>query len=122
MRFARIGEPGQERDAAWDGQARRDISALTADRKLEFIGLSGDAPSPAGPFRFGSTADMIFGVSYLVWYLSQFMVLYPRDVINTGTPAGAALGRPGTPHLRAGDVVALEIDGLGRQQQTLAQA
>jgi 2-keto-4-pentenoate hydratase/2-oxohepta-3-ene-1,7-dioic acid hydratase in catechol pathway len=260
MRFARIGEPGQERDAAWDGQARRDISALTADRKLG---------SPAGPFRFGaplrnigkivciglnyrdhasetnaaepgepimfmtapdtvtgpnddvliprnsvktdreielgvigaqarylpdpdqalshvagylishdvserefqierggqwdkgkncetfnplgpwfvtadevanpqdltmrlwvngdlrqhgSTADMIFGVSYLVWYLSQFMVLYPRDVINTGTPAGAALGRPGTPHLRAGDVVALEIDGLGRQQQTLAQA
>ena len=43
------------------------------------------------------------------------------DVINTGTPAGVAPGRPGTPHRRPGDVVALEIDGLGRQQ-TLAQA
>jgi 2-keto-4-pentenoate hydratase/2-oxohepta-3-ene-1,7-dioic acid hydratase in catechol pathway len=280
MRFARIGEPGQERDAAWDGQAWRDISALTADRSLGFIGLSDDAvsaafdgahaPSLAEPFRFGAplrnigkivciglnyrdharetnaaepaepimfmkapdivtgpnddvliprnsvktdwgielgvvigaqarylpnpdqalshvagylishdvserefqidrggqwdkgkncetfnplgpwfvtadevanpqdlimrlrvngdlrqhgtTADMIFGVSYLVWYLSQFMVLYPGDVINTGTSAGVALGRPGTPYLRPGDVVALEIDGLGRQQQTLAQA
>ncbi len=61
---------------------------------------------------------MIFGVDYLVWYLSQFMTLYPGDVINTGTPAGVALGRPGTPYLRPGDVVALEIDGLGRQRQT----
>ena len=280
MRFARIGEPGQEREVVWDGQAWRDISALTADRKLGCIGLSGDevsaalggpnAPSLAEPFRFGAplksigkiicvglnyrdharetnaaepaepimfmkapdtvtgphddvliprnsvktdweielgvvigtqarylpdpdqamshvagyvishdvserefqiehgaqwdkgkncetfnplgpwfvtadeagnpqdltmrlwvngdlrqhgtTADMIFGVSYLVWYFSQFMVLYPGDVINTGTPAGVALGRPGTPYLRPGDVVALEIDGLGRQRQTLAQA
>ena len=38
---------------------------------------------------------MIFGVAHLVWYLSQFMVLDPGDVINTGTPAGVALGLPG---------------------------
>lgn len=70
----------------------------------------------------GTTADMIFGVDHLVWYLSQFMVLHPGDVINTGTPAGVALGHPQTPFLRAGDVVTLEIDGLGRQQQTFQDA
>jgi 2-keto-4-pentenoate hydratase/2-oxohepta-3-ene-1,7-dioic acid hydratase in catechol pathway len=70
----------------------------------------------------GSTKDMIFGVDHLVWYLSQFLVLRPGDVINTGTPAGVALGRPGTPYLRAGDVVELEIDGLGRQRQVFGTA
>jgi 2-keto-4-pentenoate hydratase/2-oxohepta-3-ene-1,7-dioic acid hydratase in catechol pathway len=43
------------------------------------------------------------------------MVLEPGDVINTGTPAGVAMGRAGTPYLRAGDQVEIEIDGLGRQ-------
>jgi 2-keto-4-pentenoate hydratase/2-oxohepta-3-ene-1,7-dioic acid hydratase in catechol pathway len=69
-----------------------------------------------------STSEMIFNVHYLVWYLSQFMVLRAGDVINTGTPAGVALGRADGAFLRAGDVVELEIDGLGRQRQTLAQA
>lgn len=68
----------------------------------------------------GSTKDMIFGVEYIIWYLSQFMVLDPGDVINTGTPAGVALGRPGEPYLRAGDVVEVEIEGLGRQRQVVA--
>jgi 2-keto-4-pentenoate hydratase/2-oxohepta-3-ene-1,7-dioic acid hydratase in catechol pathway len=70
----------------------------------------------------GTTADMIFGVHHLVWYLSQFMVLRPGDVINTGTPAGVAMGTEGQPYLRDGDVVELEIDGLGRQRQTFQQA
>jgi len=70
----------------------------------------------------GSTATMIFGIRHVVWYLSQFMVLRPGDLINTGTPAGVALGLPGNPYLRAGDVVELEIDGLGRARQELAQA
>jgi 2-keto-4-pentenoate hydratase/2-oxohepta-3-ene-1,7-dioic acid hydratase in catechol pathway len=70
----------------------------------------------------GTTADMIFPVLEVVRYLSQFMVLNPGDLVNTGTPAGVALGRPGTPYLRAGDVVELEIDGLGRQRQVLGQA
>jgi 2-keto-4-pentenoate hydratase/2-oxohepta-3-ene-1,7-dioic acid hydratase in catechol pathway len=74
------------------------------------------------PRQDSSTKEMIFGVHHLVWYLSQFMVLRPGDVINTGTPAGVALGRPDKPYLRAGDVVELEIDGLGRQRQTLGQA
>ncbi|UQX89758.1 fumarylacetoacetate hydrolase family protein [Jatrophihabitans telluris] len=70
----------------------------------------------------GTTSDMIFGVNHLVWYLSQFMVLRPGDVINTGTPAGVAMGVNDFAYLRAGDVVELEIDGLGRQRQTLGQA
>jgi len=65
----------------------------------------------------GTTAQMVFGVAHLIWYLSQFMVLEPGDVLNTGTPAGVALGRPDPkPYLRAGDVVELEISGLGRQR------
>ena len=70
----------------------------------------------------GSTADMIFGVDHVIWYLSRFMVLEPGDLINTGTPAGVALGLPDHPYLRAGDVVELEIAGLGRAQQTFEQA
>ncbi|GGT65748.1 hypothetical protein GCM10010207_76040 [Streptomyces atratus] len=65
---------------------------------------------------------MIFNVAYLVWYLSQYMVLRPGDVINTGTPAGVALGLPGTPYLRTGDTVELTIDGLGNQSQTFINA
>ena len=71
----------------------------------------------------GTTADMIFGVGELVRYLSQFMALYPGDLVNTGTPAGVALGQPEPkPYLKVGDVVELEIDGLGRQRQALGAA
>jgi 2-keto-4-pentenoate hydratase/2-oxohepta-3-ene-1,7-dioic acid hydratase in catechol pathway len=70
----------------------------------------------------GSAENIIFGVPYLIWYLSQHMVLEPGDVINTGTPAGVALGLPGNPYLRPGDLVELEITGLGTQTQTFAEA
>ncbi|MFJ4205524.1 fumarylacetoacetate hydrolase family protein [Streptomyces sviceus] len=70
----------------------------------------------------GHTSDMIFQVDHIVSYLSQYMVLEPGDVINTGTPAGVALGLPGTPFLRSGDTVELSVDGLGSQRQTFAQA
>ncbi|MEW2349728.1 fumarylacetoacetate hydrolase family protein [Streptomyces sp. NPDC006684] len=70
----------------------------------------------------GGTHDMIFGVHEIVRYLSHFMPLRPGDVINTGTPAGVALGSPDTPYLRPGDVMEVEIDGLGRQRQTLGKA
>jgi len=70
----------------------------------------------------GTTANMAFGVHHIIWYLSQFMVLQPGDVINTGTPAGVAMGIEGQPYLREGDVVELEIDGLGRARQTMVQA
>lgn len=69
-----------------------------------------------------STSDMIFGIDHLVWYISQFMVLEPGDVINTGTPAGVALGLPDTPYLRAGDEMRLAIEGLGEQSQVAQEA
>jgi 2-keto-4-pentenoate hydratase/2-oxohepta-3-ene-1,7-dioic acid hydratase in catechol pathway len=73
------------------------------------------------PRQDSSTSDMIFTVAFLVWHLSQYTVLEPGDVINTGTPQGVALsGR--FPFLRAGDVMELEIDGLGRQRQELKDA
>lgn len=71
----------------------------------------------------GTTADQIFPVGEVVRYLSQFMTLYPGDVINTGTPAGVAMGQPEPkPYLKAGDVVELEVAGLGRQRQELKDA
>ncbi|MEV4953468.1 fumarylacetoacetate hydrolase family protein [Paenarthrobacter nitroguajacolicus] len=63
-----------------------------------------------------NTSDMIFGPATIVHHLSQYMVLEPGDVIITGTPEGVALsGR--FPFIQAGDVVELEIEGLGRQRQ-----
>ncbi|MEU9386559.1 fumarylacetoacetate hydrolase family protein [Streptomyces sp. NPDC048279] len=71
----------------------------------------------------GTTAEQIFPVAEVVRYVSRFMVLYPGDVINTGTPAGVALGAPEPkPFLRGGDVVELEIAGLGRQRQEFKNA
>jgi 2-keto-4-pentenoate hydratase/2-oxohepta-3-ene-1,7-dioic acid hydratase in catechol pathway len=89
-----IGDPGALRLRSWvNGEIRQD----------------------------SSTADMIFDVAYLVWSLSQYTVLEPGDLINTGTPQGVALsGR--FPYLRAGDVVEVEIDGLGRQRNTVRDA
>ena len=71
----------------------------------------------------GSTADQIFPVAEVVRYLSHFMTLYPGDVINTGTPAGVAMGQPEPkPYLRPGDIVELAIEGLGRQRQEFKPA
>ncbi|MCE2657097.1 MAG: fumarylacetoacetate hydrolase family protein [Rubrivivax sp.] len=68
----------------------------------------------------GSTQTMIFGVATLVAYVSRFMTLMPGDVITTGTPPGVGMGiKPAAVYLKPGDVMALGIDGLGRQQQTV---
>lgn len=70
------------------------------------------------PRQDSSTADLIFGVAEIVHELSQYMVLEPGDLILTGTPEGVALsGR--FPYLQPGDVVEVEIDGLGRQRQEM---
>ncbi|MFE4591263.1 fumarylacetoacetate hydrolase family protein [Streptomyces laurentii] len=71
----------------------------------------------------GHTSDQIFPVAQVIRYISHFMTLHPGDVVNTGTPAGVALGQPDPkPYLRPGDVVELEIEGLGRQRQELKSA
>lgn len=65
----------------------------------------------------GSTATMVYKVPFLIHYLSQFFTLHPGDVISTGTPPGVGLGQKPPQYLRAGDVVELGIEGLGRQRQ-----
>jgi 2,4-diketo-3-deoxy-L-fuconate hydrolase len=73
------------------------------------------------PRQDSSTGDMIFDVEFLVWHLSQYLALEPGDLVLTGTPEGVALsGR--FPYLKPGDVVELEIDGLGRQRQEFVSA
>ncbi len=68
------------------------------------------------PRQDSTTADMIFSVEHLVWHLSQYLALEPGDLVLTGTPQGVALsGR--FPYLAPGDVVEVDIEGLGRQRQ-----
>ncbi|MCX8998339.1 fumarylacetoacetate hydrolase family protein [Rhizobiaceae bacterium BDR2-2] len=66
----------------------------------------------------GSTKTMVYGVAFLVSYLSQFMSLHPGDVISTGTPPGVGMGQKPPRYLKPGDVVELGIEGLGTQKQT----
>jgi 2-keto-4-pentenoate hydratase/2-oxohepta-3-ene-1,7-dioic acid hydratase in catechol pathway len=73
-------------------------------------------------FQNGSTATMVYGVRFLVSYLSRFMSLHPGDVISTGTPPGVGMGQKPPLYLKAGDVMELEIEGLGRQRQVTKNA
>ncbi|WP_167132634.1 fumarylacetoacetate hydrolase family protein [Paramicrobacterium chengjingii] len=73
------------------------------------------------PRQDSNTNDMIFSVATIVHHLSQYLVLEPGDLINTGTPQGVALsGR--FPYLRAGDTMEIGIEGLGTQKQHLVPA
>jgi len=66
----------------------------------------------------GSTSTMVYGVNFLVSYLSQFMSLQPGDIISTGTPPGVGMGMKPQVFLKPGDVMRLGIEGLGEQKQT----
>ncbi len=70
-------------------------------------------------YQDGSTNTLIFGVQYLVSYLSRFMSLQPGDIISTGTPPGVGHGRKPPVYLRAGQVVRLGVEGLGEQRQNV---
>jgi 2,4-didehydro-3-deoxy-L-rhamnonate hydrolase len=70
----------------------------------------------------GSTATMVFDPYEIVRYLSQFLVLEPGDLINTGTPPGVGMGFDPPVWLQPGDVMELGIDGLGSQRQTVVAA
>ncbi len=65
----------------------------------------------------GSTETMVYGVKFLVAYLSQFMSLNPGDIVSTGTPPGVGMGMKPPVYLKAGDVIELGIEGLGEQRQ-----
>lgn len=70
----------------------------------------------------GTTATMVYGVAFLVSYLSRFMTLEPGDVITTGTPPGVGMGMKPPRFLVPGDVMTLGVEGLGEQRQTVTQA
>ena len=70
----------------------------------------------------GSTSTMIYGVNFLVSYLSQFMSLQPGDIISTGTPAGVGMGQKPPLYLKPGDIMELGIEGLGAQFQKTISA
>ncbi len=70
-------------------------------------------------YQSGSTATMVFGVAYLISYLSRFMSLQPGDIISTGTPPGVGLGQKPPVYLRPGNVIRLGVEGLGEQRQTV---
>ena len=69
----------------------------------------------------GSTSTMVYGVNFLISYLSQFMSLQPGDIISTGTPPGVGMGMNPQVFLKAGDVMKLGIEGLGEQTQKTIQ-
>ena len=73
-------------------------------------------------FQNGNTRTMIFGVAYLISYISQFMTLHPGDVISTGTPPGVGLGQKPPVYLKPGQVMRLGIRGLGEQRQRTVAA
>ena len=70
----------------------------------------------------GSTSTMVYGVNFLVSYLSQFMSLQPGDIISTGTPPGVGMGMKPQVFLKPGDVMRLGIEGLGEQKQMTVAA
>lgn len=69
-------------------------------------------------YQDGSTETMIFSVSYLISYISQFMSLHPGDIISTGTPPGVGLGQKPPVFLKVGQTMRVSVEGLGEQQQT----
>ncbi|SEK33129.1 fumarylacetoacetate hydrolase family protein [Streptacidiphilus jiangxiensis] len=117
-----------ERGGTWDkGKSCETFNPLgpwlvTADEVADPQALALRLSVNGEPRQDGSTANMIFDVRYVIWYLSQFMVLEPGDVVNTGTPAGVAMGTPGQPWLQPGDVMELSIDGLGAQRLPVGKA
>lgn len=70
----------------------------------------------------GTTGDMVFGVAHLIWYISQFMVLAPGDLVNTGTPAGVGSGQNPQRFLMPGDVMEVTVQGMGSQRQVCSAA
>jgi 2-keto-4-pentenoate hydratase/2-oxohepta-3-ene-1,7-dioic acid hydratase in catechol pathway len=94
---------------------------VTADEVADPQSLKMHLEVNGRTFQNGSSATMIYGVRYLIAYLSQFMSLLPGDIISTGTPPGVGLGQKPNVFLKAGDIVTLGIEGLGEQRQEFMQ-
>ncbi len=93
---------------------------VTRDEIADFDDLAMHLDVNGQRRQTGNTSTMIFRIPHIVSYISQFMTLYPGDVIPTGTPPGVAMGMTPPGWLKPGDVVELGIEGLGTQRQTVA--
>lgn len=145
-RTSYLDSPEDARDAVVGYCVVNDVSerAFQTERGGQWTkGKSAETFNPAGPWlvtpdevgdvldlgmwldvngqrrQTGSTRTMVFDPFTVVHYLSQFLVLEPGDLINTGTPPGVGMGMVPPTYLQPGDVVELGIDGLGRQRQTV---
>lgn len=145
-RTSYLDSPEQARDAVAGFVVVNDVSerAFQLERAGQWSkGKSAETFNPAGPWlvttdeiedvlaldmwldvngvrrQTGSTATMVFDPWTIVHYLSQFMVLEPGDLVNTGTPPGVGMGFDPQIWLQAGDVMELGISGLGAQRQTV---
>ncbi len=114
-----------ERGGTWDKGKGCDTFGpigpwlVTPDEITDVDNLSMQLSVNGHRYQDGSTRTMIFKPAFLVSYLSQFMSLHPGDVISTGTPPGVGLGQKPPVYLSAGDIMELEIAGLGKQRQTV---
>jgi 2-keto-4-pentenoate hydratase/2-oxohepta-3-ene-1,7-dioic acid hydratase in catechol pathway len=118
------------------GTGRRPLTGMFASPNW-FAGKSGDRCAPFGPFivpkefvadhnafhivtrvngvvkQDGNTKNLIWNEAHMVRYLTSILTLYPGDVISSGTPDGVGAGRKPPEFLKPGDVVTIEIDGIG---------
>jgi 2,4-diketo-3-deoxy-L-fuconate hydrolase len=90
---------------------------VTSDEVSNWHGLDMWLEVDGHRYQDGNTRTMVFGVPFLVSYLSRFMTLQPGDVISTGTPPGVGHGQKPPVYLREGNVVRLGVQGLGEQRQ-----
>jgi 2-keto-4-pentenoate hydratase/2-oxohepta-3-ene-1,7-dioic acid hydratase in catechol pathway len=90
---------------------------VTTDEVPDWHGLDMWLEVDGHRYQQGSTKTMVFGVPYLVSYLSRFMSLQPGDIISTGTPPGVGLGQKPPVYLKAGNRMRLSVDKLGVQEQ-----
>ena len=117
-----------ERSGTWDKGKGCDTFGptgpwlVTADEVPDPQALSMWLDVDGKRYQNGSTSTMVYGVKFLIAYLSRFMSLQPGDVISTGTPPGVGMGQKPPVYLRAGQTMHLGIEGLGTQTQVTKQA
>ncbi len=113
-----------ERGGTWDKGKGCDTFAplgpwlVTKDEIADINNIGLRLSVNGKPFQNGNTKNLIFDIPQIISYISKFMTLLPGDIISTGTPAGVGLGFNPPIYLKDGDVMELEIDGLGSSKQT----
>lgn len=95
---------------------------VTRDEIADPQALALGASVNGAVMQAGTTATMVYGVRFLVSYLSRFMTLEPGDIVTTGTPPGVGMGMKPPRFLQPGDVVELTGEGLGTQRQRVVPA